>query len=218
MSRFDRRRWSWLLLLTSLALLLWGGSDATAKIFKTAVKKLCTDTSIPIPDGPESGDFVSGLVSTGYTKRDCPPRLLCGYGGLPYGALVLDVDAKVRVQHPSVSDLDLVLVDPTGGLTSLTARGVAQGADFGAGSAACGADFTIFDDAAPVALEGGEGTGPFAGRFRPLQPMAEHRRSFGAGDWRFYFDDVVPGNTGVVQALGLRLKYRYVVIRRGKHH
>jgi len=204
--------------LIALALLLWGGSDATAKIFRTAVKKLCADTSIPIPDGSESGDFVSGLVSTGYTKTDCPPRLLCGYGGLPYGALVLDVDAKVRVQHPSVSDLDVILVDPTGGLTSLTARGVGSGADFGAGSTGCRADFTIFDDASPVALEGGGAGSPFAGRFRPLQPLAEHYRTFGAGDWRFYFDDVVPGNAGVVQALGLRLKYRYVVIRRGKHH
>ena len=216
MTSLRRRPARTVALLATLALLLTG-PDAGAKIFRTAVKKLCTDTALRIPDGPEAGDFVSAIVSTGNTKTDCPSGLLCGYGGIPYGARVLDVDAKVRVAHRSVSDLDLLLVSPTGTLTTLTARGVVSGADFGRGPTDCRADFTVFDDAARLSLEGGEALAPFEARFRPLQALSAHDRTFGAGDWRFYFDDVAAGRSGVVQAIGLRLKYRYAVIRRGKH-
>jgi len=52
---------------------------------------------------------------------------------------------------------------------------------------------------------------PFAGRFRPVQALHGHDGTYGSGDWRFYFDDVVAGNAGTVEAIGLRLKYRYVV-------
>jgi hypothetical protein len=193
--------------IAALSLLLAG--DATAGAV-TAVKKLCTNTSLRIPDGPEAGDFVSGLVSTG---KGCPRNLVCGYGGLPLGAKVLDVDARIRVTHPSVSDLNALLVDPTGGMTSLTARS-GGGANFGSGRASCRGDLTIFDDSAPTAIElAGPALTPFAGRFRPVQALHGHEGTFGSGDWRFYFDDVVAGNAGIIEAIGLKLRYRYVVRR-----
>jgi hypothetical protein len=202
----------------TLTLSLVGSSEAAAKIVKTAVKKLCTNTALHIPDGPEAGDFVGAIVSTGNTRKDCPPKLLCGYGGIPHGSLVRDVDAKLRVNHPSVSDLNVLLVDPTGILTTVSARTWAGGANFGARGAGCRTDFTVLDDGAPLPLtEAGPPFAPFAARFRPDQPLALHNSTYGAGDWRFYFDDVVPGGSGVVEAIGLRLKYRYVVIRRGRH-
>jgi hypothetical protein len=201
-----------------VTLSLVGSSEAAAKIVKTAVKKLCTDTALPIPDGPEAGDFVGAIVSTGNTRKDCPPKLLCGYGGIPYGSLVRDVDVKLRVDHPSMADLNVLLVDPIGILTTLSARPDVGGANFGAGGADCRSDFTVLDDTASLALAGGgPAFAPFVGRFRPDQPLGLHNRTYGAGDWRFYFDDVVSGGSGKVEAIGLRLKYRYVVIRRGRH-
>jgi hypothetical protein len=203
--------------LAIMAISLAGSSEATAKLVKTATKKLCTDTRLRIPDGPEAGDFVSAIVSTGNTRRDCPPKLLCGYGGIPYGSIVRDVDVKLRVDHPSVSDLEVLVVNPIGILTTLSAR-PAGGSNFGAGGTGCRSDFTILDDRASIPLaRAGSGFAPFAGRFLPDQPLTLHNRTYGAGDWRFYFDDVVPGGEGVVEAIGIRLTYRYVVIRRGRN-
>jgi hypothetical protein len=196
---------------------LMGSSEAMAKVVKTAVKKLCSDTALPIPDGPEAGDFVGAIVSTGNTKKDCPPNLRCGYGGLPLGSLVRDVDLKLRVSHPSVSDLEVLVVDPTGILTTLTAR-AAGGTNFGTGGLGCRSDFMVLDDRAPLGLaEAGPAFAPFNGRFRADQPLALHNRTYGAGDWRFYFDDVAPGASGEVEAIGMKLTYRYVPIRRGRH-
>ena len=183
-------------LAVCVALLAIPAVQAEAKkAVRTATKAVCADLSLPVPDGPTRGDFVAGLVSTG--KR-CPRKLICGYGGLPLGARVRDVNAKLRVTHPAVGDLTVLLVDPTGGLSTLTAGGVG-GADFGAGPTGCTGAFTTFDDSGDV---------------RPLQPLARHNGSFGSGDWRFYFDDTVAGNAGVVEAIGIRLTYRYVVRRK----
>jgi hypothetical protein len=204
----NRAARGWVTPVIALLVLALAG-DATAGALKTTVRKFCANTSLRIPDGPQSGDFVSRLVKTG----KCPPRLLCGYGGLPLGAKVLDVDASVRATHPSVSDLNMLLVNPTGGMTTLTARN-AGGADFGGGSASCRGALTTFDDSAPAAIElASPALAPFAGRFRPRQALRGHGGTFGSGDWRFYFDDVVAGSSGTVEAIGIRLRYRYLVRR-----
>jgi hypothetical protein len=188
-----------------------------AKVVKTAVKKLCADTALRIPDGPEAGDFVEAIVSTGNTRTDCPRKLVCGYGALPLGSRVRDVDVKLRVNHPSVSDLEVLVVDPIGILTTITARG-AGGANFGSGGADCRSDFTVLDDGASLPLaQAGPALAPFAGRFRAHQPLALHNRTYGAGDWRFYFDDLAAGGSGMVEAIGMKLTYRYVPIRRARH-
>jgi hypothetical protein len=207
-----------LTVLLAVTLSFVGSTEAAAKIAKTAVKELCTDTALRIPDGPEAGDFVGAIVSTGNTRKDCPPKLLCGYGGIPLGSLVQDVDVKLRVNHPSVADLEVRLVDPIGILTTLSARAGSGGSNLGAGGSGCRSDFTVLDDKSSLALsEAGPAFAPFAGRFQADQPLSLHNRTYGAGDWRFYFDDVVPGGSGVVEAIGLRLTYRYVPIRRGRH-
>src|SRR5688572_29250041 len=106
-----RRRFILLgLAVAAIALIATPAVQAKAKrVIKHAVKTLCTDTSVAIPDGPEYGDFAGDLVSTG---KGCPKGLVCGYGGLPLGAKVVDVDAGVRVVHPSVGDLSVVIVSP----------------------------------------------------------------------------------------------------------
>jgi hypothetical protein len=215
MSR-NRRLTLLALALAAFALAVTPAVQAKAKrVVKKAVKTLCTDTSVAIPDGPEFGDYVGGLVSTG---KKCPKRLICGYGGLPLGAKVLDVDAGVRVTHPSVGDLSVVIVSPVGALTPLTAAGNGgDGDDFGAGGTGCGATFTSFDDEAGAPIRGAPAAqAPFAGAFRPHLPLAAHDGSFGSGDWRFYFDDTVAGGAGAVEALSLRLSYEYIVRKKPK--
>lgn len=183
------------------------------KVVRTATKTLCADVgSLPVPDGPARADFVSAQVSTG--KR-CPKKLVCGYGGLPLGAKVRDVDAFVRVTHPSVADLTVLLVNPTGGLSTLAAGDGGAGDDFGAGGTGCAAAFTTFDDAASTPIQGAPpALAPFAGSFAPRTPLALHNGSFGSGDWRLYFDDAAAGNAGTVDAAGIRLTYRFIVRKR----
>ncbi len=208
MTAGGRVRWG--IAVAGVAILAVPAAQAQAKkVVRTVTKTFCSDTALPIPDGPASGDFVGGLVSTG---KGCPKKLICGYGGLPLGAKVRDVDAKLRVTHPAVGDLTVLLVNPVGGLTTLTARNGGAGADFGFGSTGCGAGFTTFDDSAPTSIEGaGPAQAPFGGSFRPQVPLSQNHGTFGAGDWRFYFDDQAAGNQGTVEAVGIRLKYRYIV-------
>jgi hypothetical protein len=199
--------------MAGLAILALPAAHAQAKkVLKTVTKSFCADVALPVPDGPARGDFVGDLVSTG--KR-CPKQLVCGYGGLPLGSKVRDVDARLRVTHPSVGDLTVLLVDPTGGLTTLTAANGGNGADFGSGATDCGDGFTSFDDSAATPIQSvAPSQAPFAGSFRPQVPLSLHAGSFAAGDWRFYFDDQGAGGQGVVEAIGIRLKYRYIVRRR----
>ena len=164
-------------------------APALAKM-KTVVKTLCTDTSLAIPDGGASGDYVSGSVSTG---SRCPRGYKCGYGGLPVGSRVIDVDARLRVTHPAPAHLTAVLVSPVGALVTVASG---RAAALGSGATDCGAGFATFDDEA-------------ADPFRPLQPLSGFDGSFGAGDWRFYFDDVAAGGAGSVDAIGIRLTYRH---------
>ncbi|MDP9188536.1 MAG: proprotein convertase P-domain-containing protein [Actinomycetota bacterium] len=202
--------------LAAVALVATPAVQAKAKrVMKQAVKTFCTDTSVRIPDGPEFGDYVSESASTGKT---CPKGIVCGYGGLPLGAVVLDVEAGIRVSHPSAGDLSVLLVSPVGTLATLTGQGNGGGGDdFGAGGTGCDAAFTSFDDQAAVPIRGATAAqAPFAGAFRPHLPLAANVGTFGAGDWRFFFDDTVPGNVGVVEAVSLRLSYKYVVRKKKK--
>jgi hypothetical protein len=178
------------------------GAAGKARI---AVKWLCLDTAIAIPDGIDGGGWVSALASTGR----CPPKQYarrCGYGGLPLGARVTDVDASVRVTHPSVRELDVLLVSPVGIMVPLAVRSAGSGADLGAGATGCNGQPATFDDESAGSMRAA--TAPFVGPFRPAQPLAAFDGSFGSGDWRFYFGDSLAGNQGVVEAVALRLAYR----------
>ncbi len=202
--------------LAAIALVTTPAVHAKAKrVIKQAVKTLCTDTSVVIPDGPEFGDYAGGAVSTG---RGCPKKMVCGYGGLPLGARVVDVDAGIRVAHPSVGDLSVLVVSPVGALTALTAPGTGgAAADFGAGATGCAGSFTTLDDEAGASIRTvTPAQAPFAGSFRPHQPLSIHDGSFGAGDWRFFFDDTVAGGAGTVEALSLRLHYEWTVHKKKK--
>jgi subtilisin-like proprotein convertase family protein len=165
---------------------------------KRIVKKadVCVDTSRAIPDGGQLGDFLHIPV---------PTRPLAN------GAQVLDADLRIRVSHPAVGELDVLLVTPVGLMVPLTAGNGGTGDDFGAGANDCGAQFTVFDDEAPTSIQGIPPTSaPFAAGFRPESPLAAADLSWADGAWRLYIDDTAAGSAGVVEALGLNLTYRCV--------
>lgn len=121
----------------------------------------------------------------------------------------------MRLTHPAVGELDVLVTSPVGIMFPLTLGNGVSGDDLGSGATDCRASFATFDDQAPTPIQAiTAGGAPFAGRYWPEQPLAASKFTPGDGDWRFYFDDLVVGNAGTVEAIGLKLKHRYIV-RRG---
>jgi subtilisin-like proprotein convertase family protein len=189
----------WLLALAACCLVVASGADARGK---TATKRanVCVDTMLAIPDGGRPGDFVNTAIRTSH---------------LPRGAQVLEADVRIRLSHPAVGELDVLVASPVGILVPLTLGNGGSGDDLGSGATDCRATFATFDDQAPISVRAiTAATSPFAGSYRPEQPLAATRFTPGDGDWRFYFDDLAAGNQGAVEAIGLRLKYRCKVERK----
>lgn len=177
-------------------------AEARAKwIVKSA--DVCVDTDRAIPDGGRLGDFAHIPVLT---------------RPLANGAQVLDADLRIRVTHPAVGELDILIVTPVGLMVPLTVGNGGTGDEFGAGATGCGAQFTVFDDEAGTAIQGIPPTSaPFTGSFRPEGALSAADLSWADGAWRFYVDDTVAGNQGVVEALGLSLTYRCIKGRKRCH-
>jgi subtilisin-like proprotein convertase family protein len=193
--RSPRRRW---LLAVAVCGLI---AAPAAEAGETTVKRInrCVDTKLAIPDGG-LGDFVNTAIRTSH---------------LPRGAQVLDVDARVRLTHSAVGELDVLVTSPVGIMVPLTLGNGGLGDDLGAGATDCRGTLATFDDRAPTPIQAiGVAGSPFAGSYRPEQPLRASKLTPGDGDWRFYFDDLAAGNAGTVEAIGLRLKYRCKVERK----
>jgi subtilisin-like proprotein convertase family protein len=170
------------------------------KAVKTFTLERCVNAAQPIPDSGAVGDYVPVSVPT---------------GPMPYGARVVDVDASVRVSHPAVGELDVLLVAPVGIVIPLTLGNGGSGDNLGTGAAGCGGVFTSFDDEAPSSIRAvTAANAPFAGGFQPEQPLALANKTFADGDWRFYVDDTSASNPGLLEAAAFKLTWR----KRKKKH
>ena len=186
-----------LLLLLAAAACLFA-TVPIAEAGKRIVKRTdaCVDTSRSIPDDGRQGDFI---------QIPLPTRPLAN------GAQVLDADIRIRLTHPAVGDLEILLVTPVGLMVPLTLGSGGMGGDLGANATDCGADFAIFDDHAPIPIRGvTSASAPLVGRFRPEGALGAAYGSWADGHWRFYVDDTIAGNQGVVEALGMSLTYRCI--------
>jgi len=200
------RRWLVAVLLTYAVVLASApGADGRAR---RAVKTtdVCYDVNRPIPDEGRVGDFIE-------LKSPTLP--------LANGSTVLDTDARVRIVHPAVGQLDVALVGPIGVMMPLSFGNGGDGDDFGSGPTDCGASFAVFDDEAATPIQAiTPAAAPFAGSFRPEGALSVMDTNWADGLWRFYVDDTMAGNQGTVEAIGLQITYRCIVGRKrcGKHH
>lgn len=83
-----------------------------------------------------------------------------------------DVDVKVNLTHPRLSDLDLFLISPGGTRVELASDVGGTGENF---------VNTIFNDAAATAITAG--SAPFTGSFRPEVPLSRFNGQSGNGGW-----------------------------------
>ena len=124
---------------------------------------------------------------------------------LPKGT-IRDIDVRVRLIHGRDEDVDLSLLPPAGIPLLLSTDNGTTGNDYGAGANDCTGSFTVLDDASPVAIT--DAAAPFAGFFRPEQPLAALNGQQMKGPWWFLFIDDAGGNTGVLGCWELEVTYK----------
>lgn len=141
------------------------------------------DPIIPIPDADgytESRINVSGLT-----------------------APISSVRVKMWLTHTFVGDLDVSLEGPDGTRIVLTSDNGGAGDDYGVN---CDMP-TLFDDAAATEIT--FGTAPFAGPFRPEQPLTAYTGKSGAaanGIWKLLVRDDDPVVVGDIQCWSLDIR------------
>jgi subtilisin-like proprotein convertase family protein len=115
--------------------------------------------------------------------------------GLPGN--VSNVTVSVYVSHTQVSDLDVVLISPTGQQVKLAARVGGTGNDFGKSCT----KMTTFDDAAKTSIS--QGVAPYVGTFHPSQPLSGARGGAANGEWRLQVTDNAATKTGQINCWSL---------------
>ncbi len=112
------------------------------------------------------------------------------------GKQVKKVTAAVRITHPFDSDLDIYLVSPRARFVQLSADNGGTGNDYGSGPADCTGTFTTFADSAATAITAG--AAPFAGAFKPQQPLAALKGTKAKGQWQLMIVDDDPRDAGTL--------------------
>jgi subtilisin-like proprotein convertase family protein len=155
---------------------------------KLKTKTYVNGTPMAIPDDPGPG-AAGGQVLSGISVK--------GKGE------VKDVNVGVRITHPRDSDLHIYLFrGETYALLSAANGGRNNG--YGAGTADCNGQPTVFDGAAPGFIQ--FATAPFAGAFKPQQTLGVFDGDNAKGSWGLVVFDAANGATGTLNCWRLQVK------------
>lgn len=125
---------------------------------------------------------------------------------VPDAGQIVDVDVRIRANHTFDGDVSFTLISPDGTAVDLSSGNGGSGDNFGDGAADCSGQPTVFDDDAPTAIVGA--TAPFAGSFRPEQPLARFAGHAARGTWRLQVSDSAALDTGTLFCAQLVIKLR----------
>ncbi len=125
---------------------------------------------------------------------------------IPDVGAVSDVDVSVRLNHTFDGDLVISLIAPDGTEVTLSNRRGGGGDNFGTGANSCAGTPTVFDDAAAAPIS--SGTAPFAGSFRPDQPLSALNGRPTAGTWKLRIADQAGLDVGTLFCWSLRIGRR----------
>jgi len=109
---------------------------------------------------------------------------------------VKKVRVAARITHAFDSDLDIYLVSPRAKFVQLSTDNGGTDNDYGAGPADCTGTFTTFDDAAPTPITAA--AAPFAGSFKPQQPLSAVKGAKAKGQWQLLVSDDDPRDSGTL--------------------
>lgn len=167
---------TWKLRIEDQALQDGGSLNAWKLTLETWDPVLENSSAIPISSGPPN-TVVSSVAATGL------------------GGLVVDkVEATVRLKHTWVQDLRLTLIAPDGTEVLLFNRRGGDKDDLGN---------TTFADDAAQSIE--QAPAPFAGRFRPEEPLLLLREHLAEGVWSLRVEDMAAEDGGVLESFRLQL-------------
>jgi len=109
---------------------------------------------------------------------------------------IVDVDVRVDIDHDATGELSLYLHLPNGGQVVLAKQRGGTGNDY---------IHTVFDDEASTPI--GSGAPPFAGSFRPEQPLAAADGIHAAGAWSLRVVNSGGSTPGTLNSWELMLTY-----------
>jgi hypothetical protein len=152
--------------------------------FPDTVHTYSRDFNLPIPANP---DDTAGWMTDAVIE-------------IPRHFIITDLDVRINITHTRVFDLQLFLQSPAG--TTICLNMYDPLYDF-----LDGANYTdtIFDDEAPFSIE--DGSAPFIGRFRPLEPykLSEFDAQDSFGSWLLQVYDSWPADTGTFNHFDLMI-------------
>jgi len=159
----------------------------------------CLDSDCALGCDANVGACAPGETLLVYTSADVPKTInnnATVTSNLVVGGLgkVNRAVAQIDVAHTNDADLDIYLTSPAGVTVELTTDN---------GSTADNFTNTIFNTACPTAVTAG--TAPFAGCYKPEQPMTSFGGGPAKGAWVLTVTDDLTGNTGTLNAWRLNL-------------
>lgn len=193
--------------VASLGLLV-GVSPASAKVKKktvtrTATLSQCVNVSLPYSSTTDPAIAVNPVTN------------IPTFRGLPQnGTITAITSVGVRISHTFVSDNAISLISPGGRVINLFLHRDNGTDDFGTGATNCGGTLTLFSDTAGTAIAAG--TPPYAGSFRPEQPLSAVVGGPAAGLWALVVSDNVAADSGTVHAFSLNFTYSYLALVKKK--
>jgi len=119
---------------------------------------------------------------------------------------VSDTNVKIRLNHTFDGDLEISLIHPDGTAVIISDNRGSSGDNFGTGANDCSGTHTVFDDQAAIAISAG--TAPFAGSFRPDNPLSAFNGKPTAGTWKLKISDTGPADVGTVGCVQLEIAHR----------
>lgn len=144
----------------------------------------------------------SGGVSAAIPDNDpngvTVPVSVSGFGKVAW------VAARVRIGHSFTGDLTLTLSGPDGTTVVLSNQRGGNGNDFGTGNTDCSGTFTEFSDASSTVIA--DGTAPFAGSYRPEEPLSAFEGKDLNGTWTLKAVDGFGGDTGTIYCVQLEIQ------------
>jgi len=105
---------------------------------------------------------------------------------------IADLNVQINITHTYVSDLIIWIIGPDGTIANLVNRRGGSGDNF---------DGTIFDDEATVRIQ--NGTAPFAGSYRPENPLSVFDGKSTKGTWKLRIRDAAAGDVGTLLSWSL---------------
>ena len=122
---------------------------------------------------------------------------------------ITDVNVRVRLNHTFDGDLEIRLIAPDGTTVLLSDNRGGGGDNFGTGANDCSGTYTRFDDSAAAAISAG--VAPFAGSFRPEQPLSALNGKNPVGTWKLRITDTASLDVGTVGCVQLEITRRLYV-------